>query len=49
MSFHKITPVKKNRKPVAPKAKPVAHRQAKQAKQAPKAAAKRRPVGGQGH
>lgn len=46
MSFHKITPVKKNRKPVAPKAKPVAHRQAKQA---PKAAAKRRPVGGQGH
>ncbi|MFF1355747.1 hypothetical protein [Streptomyces sp. NPDC058297] len=45
MSFHKITPVKKNRKPVAPKAKPGAHRHAKPA---PKAAPKRRPVGGQG-
>ncbi|WP_329572531.1 hypothetical protein [Streptomyces sp. NBC_01361] len=46
MSFHKITPVRKNRKPFAPKAKPAAHRQAKQT---PKTAAKRRPVGGQGH
>ncbi|MHC3469040.1 hypothetical protein ACYF6T_10020 [Streptomyces sp. 7R007] len=41
MSFHKITPVKKTRKP-APAAKAAAR------KPAPKKAAKRRPVGHQG-
>ncbi|GAA4786958.1 hypothetical protein [Streptomyces ziwulingensis] len=42
MSFHKVAPVKKNRKPAAPVAK-------KAAKPAPKKAApKRRPVSHQG-
>ncbi|MEB8344110.1 hypothetical protein [Streptomyces endophyticus] len=44
MSFHKIAPISKNRKPAAPAAPAKRHAQPK--KGAPKQHAKRRPVGG---